>query len=479
MVFRLPSFSPVAWVTFEKVTQQGLWLILFAVLAPILGPRPYGLFSIVMVFVGVCELILLEGAIEALVMIRDLDHLHTTTANLANGGIALALAAGIFVLAPVIGALFHDDDIKLLMWTLIPLPLLSSLAATPLATLRRSMSYRTLAMRSIIGLIIGGAFGIALAVAGFGVWALAAQVLAQRTAEFVIAWASAPVRIGFRWSGPHFRELRPVAINVFAGLILTFASGQLPRLILGYMLGPTELGLFTLANRFLDMIVQTAVLPVTAVGRLELRSSKPGSPEFEGIFTKVMQNVSLLTFSLFLGAAVVTPELFRIWLNERWQDGVVPMQYMLLSGIPLTLFYCVDMAFFAANLSRYFVWTAFSQVFTMSITVLCVSPFGLDLTCLALAIRPWLVLPIFLILLRRTCHVSIFKILWSPLRSLIGAIAMGGMMTMPFLRPSWLHQVTPLIVLIPAGMGFYFIFLYGFLWTQFKTFVKDIFIDQS
>src|ERR1700722_6633736 len=102
MAFRLPLLSPVAWVTFEKVTQQVLWLILFAVLAPILGPRPYGLFSIVMVFGGLCELILLEGAIEALVMVDDLEHLHTTTANLTNGGIAIALAVAISVLAPVI-----------------------------------------------------------------------------------------------------------------------------------------------------------------------------------------------------------------------------------------------------------------------------------------------------------------------------------------------------------------------------------------
>ena len=52
MAVRLPTLSPVAWLTADRVTQQVLWLILFAILAPILGPRPYGLFSIVMVFVS-------------------------------------------------------------------------------------------------------------------------------------------------------------------------------------------------------------------------------------------------------------------------------------------------------------------------------------------------------------------------------------------------------------------------------------------
>src|SRR5271156_4442431 len=91
MAFRLPSMSPVVWVTLDKITQQFLGLLLFAILAPILGPTPYGLFSLVMVFVGFCEFILLEGAIEALVTVVDLDDLHTATANMTNGGMAIVL----------------------------------------------------------------------------------------------------------------------------------------------------------------------------------------------------------------------------------------------------------------------------------------------------------------------------------------------------------------------------------------------------
>ena len=40
--------SPSLWVTVEKFSQQAVWLVLFAILAPILGPRPYGLFAIVL-----------------------------------------------------------------------------------------------------------------------------------------------------------------------------------------------------------------------------------------------------------------------------------------------------------------------------------------------------------------------------------------------------------------------------------------------
>ncbi len=479
MAFRLPSLSPVAWVTFEKVTQQVLWLILFAVLAPILGPRPYGLFSIVMVFVGICELILLEGAVEALVTIDDLEHLHTTTANTANGGLALALALVLSALAPLIGKVFQDDEITWLIWTLAPLPLLSSLSATPIATLRRAMDYRRLAIRSIIGLFIGGVFGIVLAIGGAGVWALVMQVIAQRFAEFVIAWISAPVRFGVRWSGPHFRELSPIAVNVYAGRMMTVAGGQLPRVILGYMLGATELGLFTLASRFQEIIIQTAVQPIAAVGRIELRHSKPGTPEFENEFARVTQNIALLSFPMFIGAAVLTPDLFQAWLDHRWAAGVIPMQLILLGGVPLAIFYCIDAAFFAANQSRLFAWTATVQTLTISLAVLCVAPWGLNLTALALAVRPWVLLPIFLLLLHRSCQLPILRTLSAPLLSLIGAVIMGIVLSTPYMHPAWLHHAPTLVLLVLVGMALYAAFLYGFLWAQVKTLMSAIFINRT
>ncbi|MEI9985072.1 MAG: oligosaccharide flippase family protein [Aliidongia sp.] len=124
-----------------------------------------------------------------------------------------------------------------------------------------------------------------MALAGYGVWALALQVLAQRTAEFAIVWIFAPVRMGLVGPGIHFRELIPIGMNVFAGRFMSFAGGQLPRIILGYVMGPVELGLFTLATRFQEIAIQTAVQPFATVARIELRTDKPGSAEFEHIFS--------------------------------------------------------------------------------------------------------------------------------------------------------------------------------------------------
>jgi PST family polysaccharide transporter len=470
--------SPTAWVTIERLTQQVLWLILFAILAPILGPRPYGLYGIVMVFVGFSEQVLIESATEALVTVDKLDNLHATTANLATGAIALAVSLVMCLFAPAFGVLFHDDEIKRLAWGLAPLPVLSALSAPPIAVLRRSQQFRLLAVRTIAGLMIGGIFGIVLALAGAGVWALALQVLAQRVAEFTIAWMSVPIRPGLRWSGTHFSEMRPVLMNVSWARLMNFGYGNIPRLIIGYTLGPTELGLFNLAARFIDIIVSITVLPRTLVGRIELRNSKPGSPEFVRVFSMMTQDASFLSVPIFLGAAALTPDLFAIWLDHRWLAGVIPTQLMLLLGLPLVLFSCMDAALLAANLSAVFRRMAWIQAWTSIATVVIVAPFGLNAICLSLAVRQWVCIPIFLLLFRRPCHMPGYDFLRAPLRSLIGATIMAAFLNLHFLRPPWLPQSFNLIVLVIVGMIFYGVFSYCFSRDQLKAILAGLFVHR-
>jgi O-antigen/teichoic acid export membrane protein len=479
MLIRRPSLSPVAWLTIGRVTQQALSLALIAVLAPILGPRPFGSFAIVMVFIGFCELILIEGAAEALMTVETLDHRHTTTANLVNCAIAGAFGIVVALMAPFIGTLYEDPELTRIAWALIPLPLISALSITPIAVLRRSMQFRRLTIRSIIGLTIGGAVGVVLAVAGAGVWALAMQALAQRIAETLTGWLAVPVRIGFQWSKTHFDEMRPIAVNVFAARLMIFVGGQLPRVILGYVVGTTELGFFAMANRFFDIIVTTTVLPSATVGRTEMRESKPGSATFTMQLATMTRDAAMLSFPLFLGAAALVPDLFQIWFRGPWLPGTTSTQLILLGGPPYAFYWCIDAALLAANLSSVVRRQATIQALTILATVLILGPFGLKLTCLGLTLRSWVLLPFFLFWARHSCQLPLREVLRLPLRSFLGGLVMAALLTMPQLRPIWVRHEIDFVFLVLLGMATYGAFLHRFSRGQLRAALAMFFIHRS
>jgi O-antigen/teichoic acid export membrane protein len=210
------------------------------------------------------------------------------------------------------------------------------------------------------------------------------------------------------------------------------------------------------------------------VGRIELRDVPPGSPEFGRRFAGMVQDVALLAFPVMLGAAALIPDLFRLWLDQRWLPGTVATQLVLLGGLPLVFSYCLDAAFLAAKLSSVFRTMATVQTVSMVATVLCAAPFGLNATCLALAVRPWLVLPFFLITFGRECRLSVLQPLLRPLQSLLGAVIMGAILSLPLLRPLWLDEKVDFAALIVLGVTVYGAYAYRFSLSQLKAAVAGI-----
>lgn len=461
-MIRLPSLSPLAWVTTEKTTQQVLWLGLFAILAPLLGPSAYGEFSVVMVFIGFCEFVLGAGSTEALVVVDDLNPPDMATANTATLVLALLISAVLAVLAPFVALSFDDPQLKILMWALIPLPVLTLLGSVPSALMRRQERYKEFAIRSIVGLSLGGALGIGFAIAGFGVWALALQVLAQRLAETVISWMAVPHPLRFGWSRHLFQSMRRPAIDIYSGRLMMFSNTQMPRLILGYLLGPSELGLYVLGTRLLDVVMNTMAIPRISVGRIDLRMPFLKSPEFRKMFTDMVEDVALLAFPVLLGAAVLMPELLQLWLPGKWQEGTQAVQLVMLSGVPTVLIYCLDAAFLGAKLVSNFRTMAFAQTVTTLLTVFAAAPFGLNMVCLGLAIRPWLLLPFFLHRLHRSCDMPSGTGVMAAFRSLLGAVLMTAIVTLPILRPDWLDAKLDFMLLVATGAVVYGAYSYRF-----------------
>ncbi|HLZ66891.1 MAG TPA: oligosaccharide flippase family protein [Aliidongia sp.] len=396
--------SPSLWVAVEKLSQQAVWLVLFAILAPILGPRPYGLFAIVMVFIGFCEFVTVEAACEALIGMEPLEPLHLKTATACNLAISIAAGIGVFLLAPLFGRLFEDPDLVLLFEVLSVLPALSALTSAPIAVLKRRMDFRPLALRATLSLVIGGVAGVAFAFAGAGVWSLVTQILLQRVSEVVILWVTTGGS-GLGWSRPHYHDLRSYAAHVFISRSMLFLSAQFPRLIIGYFLGPVDLGLFTLASRFPETLAQIVLTPKMIVARVDLRRYRYGEEALGNSYYRLLRDIALIGFPMSLGAAATIPLLISVWLDERWQAGILASQLMFLTVPPQVFFHGASVVLLALNFPREEARLSTIQSLSNVLFVLVAVPFGLNAVCLFMVLRVFLLMPYPAILVSRVCGI--------------------------------------------------------------------------
>jgi O-antigen/teichoic acid export membrane protein len=417
--------SPTAWVTVQTVLTQIIGLALFAVQAPLLGPTAFGLFSFVMVFISLCEIVLGSGATDALLSIATIESRHYAVVTTVSLLVALALGVAIFAAASPLAAFCGQPALVPLFRWMAVLPVINAFGPAPNAATKRDMLFRPLAVRAIVGQLAGGIVGVVLALRGYGAWALVWQAIIQRLVSVLILWLAVPIKLRFTWSRSHFREVWKFAAPVILSSVMGWAWGQIPRLVLGLFLGPTDLGLFSMAARLNDIVVQAAIFPSTAVARVSLRHLAANTEARDAAIHRVLFRMSALCFPLCIGGAAALPALFHVWLDPRWAGAIVPSQLMLLSCVPLVAAYMSSAVLLASNQQPADAFLSTLQAVLIALFALVSAPFGLLVAVAALAVRPVLMLPIQLGVLARKCAVRAHVMLRPQIPMLVASTLLG------------------------------------------------------
>lgn len=422
---RIIDLPPTAWVTVQTVLTQVIGIVLFAIQAPLLGPTAFGLFSFVMVFVGFCELVLNGGVTEALISIRSIEPRHFEVVTTVAALFSVLLGVIVFAAArPLAGFCGEPGAYPLFRWMAI-LPLITSFAAAPNAAAKREMQFRALAVRAILGWLVGGAVGIVLAVRGDGAWALVWQALIQRLVSVITLWFSVPLRLRFAWSSRHFEDVWRFTAPILLATTMGWAAGQIPRLILGIFLGSRDLGLYSMAARLSDILVQTAIVPSTVVARVSLLRFVTVSRERDEAIGNILRRMSVLCFPLAIGGAALLPPLFHVWLDPSWFGGILAGQIMLLMTVALVTNQMANTILMAFNEQHYDAMISTVQTMAIVLLVLLFARFGLLIAVLAIALRPILLLPLQLSALASRCRLRP-GILLSPQLPALAAAALAG-----------------------------------------------------
>jgi O-antigen/teichoic acid export membrane protein len=468
-VRKLGALSPTSWLTTKTVFSQIFAILLFTIQAPLLGPRAFGLVSIVMVFVGFCEGVLSETITEALISIREIDATHFDTSNTVNVAVSAVCGLLVFFGARLAAGLFDAPELVPILRCMAILPLISSLAAVPTAATKRDMQFKPLALRSMVSLFVGGGVGLVLTLAGFGVWALVWQAVVTRLVATVVLWMAVPLRLRFGYSSRSLRALLAFGLPTLLSRTMSWGTSQFPRLLFGLYWGPTLLGVFGLAARLCDILLEVTLVPRYAVARVEFRKFAH-EPGINAAAHRLLGNTSAFAFPLCVGAAAVTPTLFHVWLDARWYGGIVPAELLMLMCVPFVTHYCAGAILLALNHQSTEAMTTVVQTALTVVVVLAFAPLGLIAASAAYAARPLLLLPLPARLVQLKCHVSA-RLLFDAQRPAFIASALMGI-AVTALRLG-LEPLLRGIVLLPLLVGVGAAVYAGLLWMLSPGLVRE------
>src|SRR5690606_6830430 len=110
--------------------------------------------------------------------------------------------------------------------------------------LRRELNFRALAIRSVIVNVGSAGLGIGLALAGHGIWSLVAYQLCLRILDFLLLLMLCRWLPRLQVSWRHLGDLSGFGTNTVASRLVDAVALQGDRIIIGYFLDATTLGLY-------------------------------------------------------------------------------------------------------------------------------------------------------------------------------------------------------------------------------------------
>jgi O-antigen/teichoic acid export membrane protein len=255
----------IAFSAIERYGAYGIGLVATAVSARLLTPQEFGIFAL-----GATLMLLVEGlrdfgAGSYLVQVRDASREVIRASVTVSFIVASACTALLIVAARPAASFYGEPGVADVLLVLAGSCIIIPFSAAPLAMLRRTMAFATLAAISLLSAAVSAATLISLAWLGWGSLALAYAGLAGALAHTVAAnvarpmpWALVPKLSASRaaftfgaWS----------SATAFANIL----HGAMPQLIIGRLLGVGAVGLYDRTRiicQLPDRLIVSALNPV-------------------------------------------------------------------------------------------------------------------------------------------------------------------------------------------------------------------------
>jgi PST family polysaccharide transporter len=245
----------------------------------------------------------------------------------------VVLVIGVAACAPWLAAFYGDELLVPLTWFIAPSFLLASLRVVQAAVMTRDMRFREIGIVEIAATLAGGAVGIAMALAGSGVWSLVTLLLTTAAVEVAGLWWSSGWRPRFAFDSAALRELLPYSANFMGFTVINYWARNLDSLLIGRFVGPAGLGLY-------DRAYRTMLVPLTHASSVMSRVMFPALSRLQDerdavktLYLRAIRAISLVTFPITVGL-FVTADVFVLTLfGPRWVAIIPVLRVLCLVGL--------------------------------------------------------------------------------------------------------------------------------------------------
>lgn len=320
--------SGLFWTYMERITAQVVSLLVSIVLARMLDPEHYGVISIVMIFITLCNAFVTGGFGNSLVQKKDSDDLDFNTMLITSVVCSVVLYLLLFFTAPLISS-FYDMPLLTPVIRVLGLRVpVSGINSIQHAKVQKEMKFKKFFWATLFGTVLSAFVGIWMASKGFGVWALVGQYLTNTTVDTIVLFFTIRWNIRFEFSFDRAKRLLKYGWKVLVTSIVFTMEADIRSLIVGKVFGPADLAYYDQGKKYPNLIVTNLNSSISKVMFPVLSNAQDDLLRLKSLCRKAIRMGLFVIGPLLFGLIAIADTFVNVLLTEKW-DSCVPFLRIL------------------------------------------------------------------------------------------------------------------------------------------------------
>ncbi len=288
------------------------------ILARLLGPKDFGLFAMVTAFSLLLANVGYNGFIEAIVQTEDISHQQVSALFWLGLGISVGLAILFSASSYLLVAFYKEPKLAHIAIALSTGFVFNALTTTHLALIMRRIRFRDVMLNEIASVVVSNVVAVAMALKGFGYWALIFRQLVGAFSTALIAWIQCSWRPGLPRRLSQTKRLIEYAARTYINYAVTYLGRNLDKVLIGWRWGPRELGNYDRAYQLFVMPAGQMVTPLASVALATLSRLRDDAERYRRYF---LRSLSIIAFFGMFASGILTVagrDIIIFLLGDQW-----------------------------------------------------------------------------------------------------------------------------------------------------------------
>jgi len=323
-----------------------------AILARILTPSDYGLFTMVLVIISFATLFKDLGLSTATIREKFITHQQVSNLFWINTLIGFSSTAIVFFISPLIAQFYGDDRLTSISVLLSISFLLGGLTVQHQALLKRQMQFNKLAVITTVALLISSIVGVILAYLNYGYWTLIWMNVFESLFILIGCWVCTGwVPCTPSTSAGTLKFLK-IGLDVAGMNAFSTLTKHIDKIIIGRISTPALLGIYGKGNQIPNMISGQLRLSIFSIVLPALSTLQSEKGRFCNYYTNFLSVTCWATMSLSVFIFIFSHEIVLVLFGSKWLGSAIYMKIFSVQAFVMPAITTLDQIALALGHSR-------------------------------------------------------------------------------------------------------------------------------